>query len=164
MSEWVELKAADGHELSAYVAKPKGEPLGAVVVIQEIFGVNPSIRSVADEYARHDFVAIAPALFDRFGKSIELGYTGDDLKEAYDLYGKQDHLGIHYSHHAHAFTNEDWTAMMDFADKNLRRLPASKTFDTFLTPDQRKAAVADAAAHAPARPAGPPAGDPGPPQ
>jgi carboxymethylenebutenolidase len=88
MSEWVELKAADGHELSAYVAKPKAEPLGAVIVIQEIFGVNQSIRSVADEYARHDFVAIAPALFDRFGKSIELGYTGDDLKQAYELYGK----------------------------------------------------------------------------
>jgi carboxymethylenebutenolidase len=88
MSEWVELNAADGHELSAYVAKPKAEPLGAVIVIQEIFGVNQSIRSVADEYARHDFVAIAPALFDRFGKSIELGYTGDDLKQAYELYGK----------------------------------------------------------------------------
>jgi len=88
MSEWVELKAADGHELGAYVAKPKGEPLGAIIVIQEIFGVNQSIRSVADEYARHDFVAIAPALFDRFGKSIELGYTGDDLKKAYELYGK----------------------------------------------------------------------------
>jgi len=88
MSEWVELKAADGHELSAYIAKPKGEPLGAIIVIQEIFGVNQSIRSVADEYARHDFVAIAPALFDRFGKSIELGYTGEDLKKAYELYGK----------------------------------------------------------------------------
>lgn len=88
MSEWVELKAADGHELGAYVARPKGEPLGAVIVIQEIFGVNASVRSVADEYARHDFVAIAPALFDRFGKSIELGYTNEDLKKAYELYGK----------------------------------------------------------------------------
>jgi len=88
MSEWVELKTADGHELSAYVAKPKAEPLGAIIVIQEIFGVNASIRSVADEYARHDFVAIAPALFDRFGKSIELGYEGEDLKKAYELYGK----------------------------------------------------------------------------
>ncbi len=75
MSEWVDLKAADGHELSAYVARPKGEPLGAIIVIQEIFGVNASIRSVADEYARHDFVAIAPALFDRFEKDLELGYT-----------------------------------------------------------------------------------------
>ncbi len=88
MSEWVELKVADGHELTAYVAKPKAEPLGAIIVIQEIFGVNHSIRSVADDYARHDFVAIAPAIFDRFGKGIELGYTGDDLKKAYELYGK----------------------------------------------------------------------------
>ena len=40
MSEWVQLRAADGHELSAYVAKPQGEALGALVIIQEIFGVN----------------------------------------------------------------------------------------------------------------------------
>jgi carboxymethylenebutenolidase len=88
MSEWVQLKAADGHELSAYVAKPEGEALGALVVIQEIFGVNPSIRSVADAYAKDGFVAIAPALFDRFEKGLELGYTGDDMKKAFDLYGK----------------------------------------------------------------------------
>jgi len=84
--------------------------------------------------------------------------------KAYDLYGAEAHLGVHYSHHAHAFTGEDWTAMMDFADKNLRGLPVSASFDRFLTPEQRKAAVADAAAHAPARPAGRPFGDPGPPQ
>jgi carboxymethylenebutenolidase len=88
MSEWVQLKAADGHELSAYVAKPEGEPLGALVVIQEIFGVNPSIRAVADAYAKDGFVAIAPALFDRFEKGLELGYTGDDMKKAFELYGK----------------------------------------------------------------------------
>jgi hypothetical protein len=86
--------------------------------------------------------------------------------KAYALYGAQDKLGVHYSHHPHAFTDEDWTAMMDFADKNLRGLPSSKSFDHFLTLDQRKAAVADIAAHPPARPGGPrpPAGDPGPPQ
>ncbi len=88
MSEWVQLKAADGHELSAYVARPEGEALGALVVIQEIFGVNPSIRSVADAYAKGGFVAIAPALFDRFEKGLELGYTGDDLKKAFELYGQ----------------------------------------------------------------------------
>jgi carboxymethylenebutenolidase len=88
MSEWVQVKAADGHELSAYVAKPEGEPIGALVVIQEIFGVNPSIRAVADAYAKDGFVAIAPALFDRFEKGLELGYEGDDLKKAFELYGK----------------------------------------------------------------------------
>jgi carboxymethylenebutenolidase len=88
MSEWVQLKAADGHELSAYVATPEGEPLGALVIVQEIFGVNPSIRAVVDDYAKHGFIAVAPALFDRFEKGLELGYSGEDLKKAFELYGK----------------------------------------------------------------------------
>ena len=88
MSEWVSLKASDGHELSAYVARPEGEAIGALIVIQEIFGVNQSIRNVADGYAKDGFLAIAPALFDRFEKDLELTYEGDDLKKAFDLYGK----------------------------------------------------------------------------
>jgi len=84
----------------------------------------------------------------------------------YELYGAKNLLGVHYSHHGHAFTNEDWTAMMDFADKNLRGLPVTLTFDHFLTQEQRSAALAAAAANAPARPSGRPmpAPDPGPPQ
>ncbi len=81
---------------------------------------------------------------------------------AYALLNAQDKLGVHYSHHAHAFTGEDWTALMDFADQNLRGMTSSKSFDHFLTPDQRKAAVAEATTHAP--PKAKPAGDPGPPQ
>jgi carboxymethylenebutenolidase len=88
MSEWVKLKAADGHELSAYIARPEGEAIGALVVIQEIFGVNAHIRSVADGYAKDGFVVIAPALFDRSEKGVELKYEGDDLKKAYELYQK----------------------------------------------------------------------------
>jgi len=90
MSEWVNLKAADGHELSAYVAKPEGEPIGALVVIQEIFGVNPSIRGVADSYAKEGFLAIAPAIFDRFERGLELTYGEADMKRAFELYGKLD--------------------------------------------------------------------------
>jgi len=86
MSEWVELTAADGHKLSAYVARPEGEAKGAVIVVQEIFGVNPSIQSVADYYATQGYVGIAPALFDRFGKNIQLGYGSEDLKEAFQNY------------------------------------------------------------------------------
>jgi carboxymethylenebutenolidase len=88
MSEFVTLKAADGHELSAYVAKPEGDILGALVVIQEIFGVNKSIRDVVDRYAGEGFLTIAPALFDRFEKGLELGYEGEDLTRAFDLYGQ----------------------------------------------------------------------------
>jgi carboxymethylenebutenolidase len=88
MSEWVKLTASDGHELDGYLAKPEGEAIGAVVVIQEIFGVNPSIQGVADAYAKEGFVAIAPAIFDRFEKGLQLGYGEADMKKAFGLYGE----------------------------------------------------------------------------
>lgn len=90
MSEWVKLQTSDGHEISAYVARPEGEALGALVAVQEIFGVNQHIRSVADGYARDGFVTIAPALFDRIEPGVELTYEGEDLKKAYELYQKLD--------------------------------------------------------------------------
>jgi carboxymethylenebutenolidase len=90
MGRFVELKAQDGHELSAYVAMPDGEAIGALVVIQEIFGVNNSIREVADAYAKDGFVAVAPALFDRFEKGIELGYDEAGMKRAFELYPQLD--------------------------------------------------------------------------
>jgi len=79
MGKTIELTAADGHKLSAYRADPAGKPRGAVVVIQEIFGVNSHIRSVADGYAADGYLAIAPALFDRVERSFEVGYTPDDI-------------------------------------------------------------------------------------
>jgi carboxymethylenebutenolidase len=88
MSEWVNVTASDGHELQAYVAKPEDEPIGAIVVLQEIFGVNPSIQGVADFYAKEGFLAIAPAIFDRFERGLQLGYSPEDTKKAFDLYGK----------------------------------------------------------------------------
>jgi carboxymethylenebutenolidase len=82
MSEYVTLTAADGNQLSAYVARPEGEPLGGLVVIQEIFGVNQHIRSVADGYAKDGFLAVAPALFDRIERGVELAYDGEDMQRA----------------------------------------------------------------------------------
>jgi carboxymethylenebutenolidase len=86
MGDWVKLKADDGHELSAYVATPEKEPVGALVVVQEIFGVNKSIQHVADEYASHGFLSIAPALFDRFEPNVQLGYGPEDLKRAFEYF------------------------------------------------------------------------------
>jgi carboxymethylenebutenolidase len=83
MSEFVTLMARDGHEFSAWLAAPAGKPRGAVVVIQEIFGVNAHIRAVADSYAAEGYVAIAPAVFDRIRRGIELGYTPDTMKEGF---------------------------------------------------------------------------------
>ena len=88
MSEWLKLKATDGHELSAYVARPQAEPIGALVLVQEIFGVNAHIRSVADGYAKEGFVVIAPALFDRYERGVELTYEGEDAKKAGELWKK----------------------------------------------------------------------------
>ena len=90
MSEFVKLRAADGHELSAYVARPQGEPIAALVVVQEIFGVNAHIRSVADGYAKDGFLAVAPALFDRIQPHVELAYEGADLQTAMSFIPKLD--------------------------------------------------------------------------
>ena len=82
MSDRVRLTASDGHELEAYVAKPEGEPVAGLVVVQEIFGVNAHIRSVADSYAKDGFLAVAPALFDRYERGVDLGYEGADMQKA----------------------------------------------------------------------------------
>ncbi len=90
MGEWVKLKAGDGFELSAYLAGPAGEPLAGLVIVQEIFGVNGHIRSVADGYAKDGFLAIAPALFDRIERDVELGYEGADMQKAMTFIPKLD--------------------------------------------------------------------------
>src|SRR3984893_15265456 len=88
MSDWIKLKAQDGHELGAYVARPQGEAIGALVLVQEIYGVNAHIRSVADGYAKDGFVVVVPAIFDRFEPGLELMYEGADQKRAMELYPK----------------------------------------------------------------------------
>ena len=74
--------ARDGHEFSAYLAPAVGTPRGAVVVLQEIFGVNEHIRAVVEQYAAAGFLSIAPALFDRIGRNLELGYGPEDVTQA----------------------------------------------------------------------------------
>ncbi|MDY1550053.1 dienelactone hydrolase family protein [Luteibacter sahnii] len=67
--------------IDAYLAEPTGTPKGGIVVIQEIFGVNAHIRSVADRYAAEGYVAIAPSLFDPVEKHVELGYDQDGMTQ-----------------------------------------------------------------------------------
>jgi carboxymethylenebutenolidase len=85
MGSFVELTAVDGVKIPAYVAMPEGTPRGAIVVLQEIFGVNSHIRSVADRYAAQGYVAVAPAMFQRVQPNVELGYTEDDMKQGFAL-------------------------------------------------------------------------------
>jgi carboxymethylenebutenolidase len=84
----VQLHASDGHSLSAHRLDPLATPRGAVVVIQEIFGVNAHIRATAARYAAAGFATIAPAFFDRIAPNIELGYAQADIERGRELVGQ----------------------------------------------------------------------------
>ena len=84
-SSTVTLTAADGFESSAYLSEPAGAPKGAIVVLQEIFGVNSHIRRVADDYAAAGYLVIAPSTFDRVERDVQLGYTPDDMSQGMRL-------------------------------------------------------------------------------
>jgi carboxymethylenebutenolidase len=88
MGKMIELAAADGFRLSAYRADPAGDPHGGVVVAQEIFGVNSHIKSVCDGFAKDGCVAIAPALFDRYERGVDIGYTAEDIARGRALKAK----------------------------------------------------------------------------
>ena len=85
MGTFIQLKAADGTQIPAYVAEPAGKPKGGIVVVQEIFGVNSHIRSVADGYAAAGYLAVAPATFQRVQPDVEMGYTKEDMDKGFAL-------------------------------------------------------------------------------
>jgi carboxymethylenebutenolidase len=91
----IKLTASDGFKLGAYRADPAGKPKAAIVVIQEIFGVNHHIRSVCDRLAAEGYVAIAPAIFDRIQPDFQCGYSPDEIANARKF-----------------IANPDWTAML----------------------------------------------------
>jgi len=91
----IKLKASDGFELGGYRADPAGTPKAAIVVIQEIFGVNHHIRSVCDRLAAAGYVAIAPSIFDRIEPNFTSGYTPDEVANARKF-----------------VANPDWAAML----------------------------------------------------
>jgi len=88
MGETLTLTAEDGHKFAAYKATPSGAPRGALVVVQEIFGVNQHIRKVADGFAADGWVAVAPALFDRVERGYETGYAQADIERGRMVRGK----------------------------------------------------------------------------
>ncbi|MAN81374.1 MAG: carboxymethylenebutenolidase [Rhodospirillaceae bacterium] len=79
MGQDITLTAGDGFQLHGYRADPEGTPRGGIVVIMEIFGVNEHIRDLCDRFAEVGYLAVAPALYDRFEKGFEVGYTPDDI-------------------------------------------------------------------------------------
>src|SRR4249919_1667036 len=87
MGHWVSLQTPTG-QISAWRADPPIPGRGALVVVQEIFGVNAHIRGVVDRFAGHGFTAIAPALFDHFGYKLEFGYDEDGIAKGRELVEK----------------------------------------------------------------------------
>ncbi len=93
MAYTIDLKAADGHTLSVYQSGPPQAPRG-LVVVQEIFGVNRHIRKVCDRFAEEGYFVVAPALFDRAERGVELGYTPDDIARGREVRGKLSEAGV----------------------------------------------------------------------
>jgi carboxymethylenebutenolidase len=90
MGKFIELKAADGHNLAAYVAQPAGKPRGGVVVIPEIFGVNSHIQQVTDGFAADGYLAVAPAMFDRAQRNYDTGYSQPEIEAGVAIMQKLD--------------------------------------------------------------------------
>lgn len=90
MGEWVQVQGPDG-AFRAYVARPSGAPKASVVAIQEIFGVNAVMRGKADWLAREGFLAIAPDLFWRLGKDIDITDQSEaEWNQAFDYFKRFD--------------------------------------------------------------------------
>lgn len=90
MGEFISLTAEDGHTFDCYKADPAGTPKGGIVLIQEIFGVNSHIKSVADGFAADGYAVLAPAFFDRAEKNFDVGYTPEDIATGRDVRAKVD--------------------------------------------------------------------------
>jgi carboxymethylenebutenolidase len=88
MGKTIELVATDGFRLAGYRAEPAGKPRGGLVVAQEIFGVNSHIRNVCDGYAKDGYAVIAPALFDRSERGVDIGYSPEDIARGRALKAK----------------------------------------------------------------------------
>jgi carboxymethylenebutenolidase len=80
MGSFQNITSSDGFVLPAYIAQPAGTAKGAIVVLQEIFGVNSHIQAVTDGYAAQGYLAIAPSTFHRVKANVNLGYTPEDIQ------------------------------------------------------------------------------------
>lgn len=85
MTGWIELTAEDGHSFKAYRADPDGAAKGGIVVVQEIFGVNAHIQEVCQRFAAQGYLAVAPALFDRVERDVDLPYDARGVEAGKDL-------------------------------------------------------------------------------
>lgn len=89
-TRWIEIDAGGGERYDGYLALPRAGKGPGVIIVQEIFGVNAHIRSVAEQYALAGYVALAPDIFWRAERRVELGYEGADRDKALALLKRMD--------------------------------------------------------------------------
>jgi carboxymethylenebutenolidase len=105
------ITSSDGFVLPAYVAQPPGAPKGAIVVLQEIFGVNSHIQAVTDAYAAQGYLTVAPSTFHRIKADVNFGYTAEDVNAGKELKASAEAIP--------ALVMLDVQAAVDFAVKQL---------------------------------------------
>lgn len=111
MGSFQNITSSDGFVFPAYVAQPTGAPKGAIVVLQEIFGVNSHIQAVTDGYAAQGYLAVAPSTFHRVQTGVNLGYTPEDIQAGIVLKAAAEALQPQVM--------QDVQAAIDFAAKQL---------------------------------------------
>lgn len=111
-TEYVKVPMHDGGEMGAFVAYPDGQPIGSVIAIMEIWGVNDTMREHAQEFARAGYVCLVPDLFWRQEPGVELSDKNpDDVKRAFDLYYGFDYdLGVEDMEDVRAYLSESSTS------------------------------------------------------
>ena len=123
MNDYLDLKTHDNHTFQAYISYPDEKPKSGLVVIQEIFGVNQHIREVCDFYATKGYLTIAPCLFDRENKKIELTYKVDDVQKGRKLKEidtlKNTTQFIHYGLTSQDINNTSTTLMIKDSLNNI---------------------------------------------
>lgn len=85
MADWITVTSEDNHKCQAWLAAPEGDAKGIVVVMQEIFGVNDHIRRDTEKFADQGYIAVAPAVFDRIERDVELDYDSDGMDKGRSL-------------------------------------------------------------------------------
>lgn len=93
-NEFVQVNVSDGTQMRAYVSRPDGAVKGAMLVFQEIFGINSHIRDITERYAKEGYLSIAPELFHRFAPNFECGYSNDEIQNAIKLMGDVTQEGL----------------------------------------------------------------------
>ena len=109
MGSFQDITSIDDFVFPAYVAQPTIVPVAAVVVLQEIFGVNAHIKAIADNFARLGYLAVAPSTFHRVKADVNLGYTSADIDKGKELKAAAEAIAPQLM--------LDVQAAIDFADK-----------------------------------------------